>query len=303
MGSLSSPPQGENTVLNKFLAFKTMHVMEKLIPIEERTDLPEKEMPTSTDRKIDDSDIPELPEKEPVVEGTKKPAKAKEVDEEDEPRIPQKRFDRIYAEKEEFKRQVEQSNQRVDRLAELLEKSLTTQQQRQIATTTPDKWKKILGEDNPLTDQFYTALTEELAEQRKLAREEAAKEWGERQTQETTQLAERSKQLENMHTEFADTVGIDPSTKEGDEQLAAILEIQDELTPTGADGKYSQPLIPLEAAYEIYKARQTSASAPQKENRLQKAAIVGAGRGDTDAPRNPGKGRPDPSGWRKFVGA
>lgn len=275
----------------------------KLIPIEERTDLPEKEMPGNNQLKIDDSDIPELPKVEDAEEpkAEKPKAKAKEVDEEDEPRIPQKRFDRIYAEREEFKRQVEQSNQRVDKLAELLERSLTTQQQRQIATATPDKWKKILGEDNPLTDQFYTALTEELAEQRKLAREEAAKEWGERQTQETTQLAERSKQLENMHTEFADTIGIDPSTKEGDEQLAAILEIQDELTPTGADGKYSQPLIPLEAAYEIYKARQTSASAPQKGNRLQKAAIVGAGRGDTDAPRNPGKGRPDPSGWRKFI--
>ncbi len=278
-------------------------MFQKLIPIEERTDLPEKEMPTSNEGKINDSEIPEFTREEPVVEGTKRPAKAKEDDEEDEPRIPQKRFNAIYAEREEFKRQVEASNQRVDKLAELLEKSLSATQQRQIAASTPDKWKKILGEDNPLTDQFYTALTEELAEQRKLAREEAAKEWDERQTKETQGQAQRSAALEQMHTAFADAAGIDTSTSEGDEQLAAILEIQDELTPTGADGKYSQPLIPIEAAFEIYKARQGTAKEGQKTNRLQKAAIVGSGRGDTDAPRNPQKGRPDPSGWRKFIGA
>ncbi len=275
-------------------------MFEKLIPQEERDDLPEKEMPSSEGRKIDDSGISELPEKEPVVEPKK--SKAKEDDEEDEPRIPQKRFNAIYAEREEFKRQVQESNERVTKLADLLEKSLTAGQQRQIAASTPDKWKKILGEDNPMTDQFYTALTEELAEQRKLAREEATKEWESRATKETEAQSQRSAQLEELHTAFADAIGLDPKTPEGDEQLAAILEIQDELTPTGADGKYSQPLIPIEAAYEIYKARQGTASQGQKTNRLQKAAIVGQGRGDVDAPRNPSKGRPDPSGWRKFIG-
>ncbi len=275
--------------------------MEKLIPIKERTDLPEKEMPTSKEGKIDDSGFRDIP-KDDETEVPQKTSK-KEDDEEDEPRIPQKRFDRIYAEREEFKRQVQESNQRVDKLAEMLEKSLSTQQQRQIAESTPDKWKKILGEDNPLTDQFYSALKEELAEQRKLAREEASQEWNDRQTKETEGFAQRSAQLEEMHTDFAESAGIDPSTSEGDEQLAAILEIQDELTPTGADGKYSQPLIPIEAAYEIYKARQGSVLQGQKTNRNSKAAIVGSGRGDTDAPRNPQKGRPDPSGWRKFIGA
>jgi len=276
-----------------------------IVPKEEKelldqTDLPkggEEGFKTSNDVKPDDSFLKDIVEEEP-----EKPSKEKEVSEDDEPRIPKKRFNKVYAERQEFEERLKQSDERINRLTDLLEKSLTSSQQKQLEKTTPEKWKKILGEDNPLTDEFYELLQSELAEQRKLAKEELNREWEERTQKESKVLTERTNKLEAEHNQFASSVGINLSTTEGDEALAKILEIQDELTPTDDNGKYAQPLIPLAVAYEVFKARGLSVQKGQKQNRDKFSGIVSAGRGgDVDTSRLPNKGKPDPSGWRKFL--
>lgn len=274
---------------------------DSLIPAEELDNLPEKELPDpAKEQKPDDSGIPELPEQEEDSTEEEDTPEDPPKKQKDQPRVPQKRFDRVYAEREEFKRQAEESNKRIDRLADMLEKSLTSSQQKQIAQSTPDKWKKILGEDNPLTDQFYQLLDEEMSAREQRAIDQALQKWTEQQNTESTQVGERVLELEDYSESFADTVGIDTSTEQGDAELAEILSIQDELTPTGEDGKYSQPLIPMEVAYEIYKARKQAAVSPQKQQRLQASRIVSSGRGDIKSSGQSKKGPSDPGGWRKF---
>lgn len=282
--------------------------MSKLIPKEQsevlvENDLPEKDKKDDEELgfakpekeiKPDDSFLKEIPKDEEDEESLEVKEK------EEKPRVPQKRFDRIYGEREEFRRRAEDADKRVDKLAELLEQSLTASQQRQIATTAPEKWRKILGEDNPKTDEFYALLNEEMTAREQRAAETALSAWEERQQKATSEVSQRTEALEVESEEFAESVGIDASTKEGDEQLAAILEIQDEATPQ-QDGKYTQPLIPIQVAYELYKSRIAAIGNPQKQRKLQAADAVGAGKGDIETPRSPQKGRPDPGGWRKFL--
>lgn len=272
---------------------------QSLIPAEELDGLPEQDFPSNKPQKIDDSNIPDMPQEE-EEEGDEQPPEKPEKEPKEEARIPQRRFDRVYAEREAFKQQVEESNKRIDKLADMLEKSLTNSQQKEVARTTPDKWKKILGEDNPLTDQFYALLDEEMTSREERAAQRALEQFSERQSQESSQITQRVGVLEDEHESFADEVGIDTSTPQGDEEMAKILEIQDEMTPVGQDRKYSQPLIPINVAYEIYKARNATAINPQKQRKLQASNIIASGRGDVNSPRTPSKGRPDPGGWRKF---
>ncbi len=273
---------------------------DSLIPAEELADLPEKDFPSSEPKKIDDSHISDIPNEEEEEDDEQDPPEKPEKEPKEEARIPQRRFDRVYAEKETLKREKAEADQRIDRLADMLQQQLTASQQKEIARTTPDKWKKILGEDNPLTDQFYALLDEEMTAREQKAAERALQQWEEKQQNETTQVAERVNELTDVHESFADDIGLDTSTEQGDAEMAKILAIQDELTPTGTDGKYSQPLIPIEVAYEVYKARNASTVNPQKQRKAQVSQIVASGRGDVNSPRTPSKGRPDPGGWRKF---
>ncbi|SRR6266481_4588645 len=273
---------------------------ESLIPAEELADLPEQDFPKNVPQKIDDSHISESINEEQEEDDEQEIPEKSEKEPKDEARIPQRRFDRVYAEKETLKREKAEADQRIDRLAGMLEQQLTASQQKEVARTTPDKWKKILGEDNPLTDQFYALLDEEMTAREQKAAERALHQWEEKQTNESTQIAERVNDLTDAHESFADTIGLDTSTEQGDDQMAKILAIQDELTPTGKDGKYSQPLIPIQVAYEVYKARSASVVNPQKQRKAQISQIVSSGRGDVNSSRTPNRGRPDPGGWRKF---
>jgi hypothetical protein len=127
------------------------------------------------------------------------------------------------------------------------------------------------------------------------AREEARQAfYGEREQQET-QLNDNLETLDDGLDELSDVVGRDLSVRE----QSAVLDIIDEYTPTGRDGKYAGPPISFEKAWRIYEMQNNVSTSIRKSSRDSVASISGTrsqgepGSSDKDESFNPSWGAVD----------
>lgn len=201
------------------------------------------------------------PEKEAVVEETKKP----EVG-----RIPYSRFETVNEAKIKAETELEILRQ------QLAEKAETNQTQ-----DIPQEWIDLYGD----------------SEQSKKAWEiqkNLVKNWQEEATQKAIEKIELSKkeqeeiveknleEIDNSLEEFQSTLG----RKLTEEEENAILDIQDEWTPKDEKGNYIAPLISPEKAWEVYTLRNKTATATKSQARRRVVSITSQGSESSDNSSN-----------------
>lgn len=260
----------------------------------EDLDKPAFDIPTDKSNQIDDSNIPDLGSEssKPTSEG------ASDADDlESRPRV-QKRMDRLTWEREESRRTAQEATDRANRLEELLEKSLTTprsssSQDREV----PAEWMEVLG-DTPITKKFYELLDKDMSARERRAAEVAIQAYVEREQEGVQSVRTAERNIDNDREDLEDSL----DRKLTDDEAASLLDIADEFTPTDEDGNYTRPLMPLSAAYEIYRSRTVANSNGNKQARNSIASIVDTRGGTVDSTKQPKIGRPNPDGWRGIFG-
>jgi hypothetical protein len=253
---------------------------------------------TPSNNKINDVDVPEIPLEESGTEGKKerKPSSGKKDASDPSPRF-QERFNEVYSEAKRNERELQYERERAERMEKLLEKQLTQGPRQEQGV--PEKWKKILGEDNPQTEQFYQLLKEEFGNKgQSITKEEILEAIREEQKAEARVYREAEDSIDTDRDSLEDTLGRELE----DDEAAEILEIAYELTPKDRYGNYEQ-LVPMSAAYGEYRARQLESKTPQRNARNAAASVISARGGNiSDTPRPVQGGRPDPGAWRKIFG-
>lgn len=162
----------------------------------------------------------------------------------------------------------------------------------------PSEWRDLLG-DTPEARRVWEL--ERQREQRLL--ETFNKTLEEREQMEYQRISRNEAYLDDTIEELSDELGRDLTTSEE----SALLDIIDEYTPTGPDGKYLGEILPVEKAWEIYEMRRELSGLSTKEAKNRVASISGTqshGEPSIDAdqaerdrafnPLNPGSWRNNP---------
>lgn len=201
----------------------------------------------------------------------------------------QKRIDRLTWEREEAARNAQAAQERADRLERMMEQSLSSRQEDEV----PEKWRRILGEDNPQTKEFYKALNEEIQSRAEQAAQQARQALREEQEAEYSIASEISDSIDEQREELEDTLGRHLS----DEEAADVLDVMDEFSPD------REHLMPFSAAYEVWNSRSGAHNAARRQQRDEINSLVGQGNGGRVTPEQViPKGQPDPGGWRRALG-
>lgn len=206
---------------------------------------------------ISEESSPEVPQtKEKEVE------KPEEKEEDTEQRVPYSRFAKIRERAEQAERDAEEARELVRSIAQRREPSRETPVPSSYDEDYAREIKRLYG-DTPVSDEIiainlkHQRQTEERAERRALEAVERARNY-------ETQVVNQNVNVIDQRLEaLQDSLGRSLSEKE--EQ--AVLDIVDEYTPTGEDGKYLGEFLPFDKAWEVYELRQQKQVMSSKKNR------------------------------------
>lgn len=192
----------------------------------------------------------------------------KEEEPTEEQRVPYSRFDKIRREKEEAIARAEE-----------LEKALSERQnyQPRYAEVELDPYeeayardiKRLYG-DNEVSNEIinlnlrHQRMIEERAERKALEAIER------KNYEETQAITQNENIIEQRLERLSDKLGRTLSEKEEE----ALLEIVDEYTPTGDDGRYAGEILSFEKAWEIHELRESQRA--QSSKRSRSAATMAA---------------------------
>lgn len=221
-----------------------------------------KEKPSSDISEDKSTEVSQTEDKKEVVDDKK----------EEEQRVPYSRFDKVRREKEEA----------VQRAEEAIEyaRSLTAQREVVREASPYSSYEeqeyareiKTLYGDNPAAERIieinlkHQRAIGERAERRALQAIEA------RQYNESRALAQNENVIDSRLEQLSERVGRELTEKEQD----SLLEIVDEYTPTGPDGKYAGEILPFDKAWEIYEMKQERQASSSKKARSQAVRASGS---------------------------
>jgi len=132
-------------------------------------------------------------------------------------------------------------------------------------------WIKLYG-DKPETREAYRLEYERQERLRDSFRNEALEAVRQERTQESQIFAQNERTLDERLEDLSYSLGrgITP------DEESAILDIVDEYTPTGSDGRYAGEILPMDKAWEIYNLRISQATRGVSERRRMPTALTGA---------------------------
>ncbi len=233
---------------------------------------------------------------EASTEGSQPEEKKEEsVDKEDEQRVPYSRFAKIREERDKAEREAEEARDLVRSLSQRREPE---------ATYAPSSYdedyarevRRLYG-DTPVADEIIAIQTrqmraiEERAERRAI---EAVERVRERETEVLSQNESIiDKRLESLESRLGRTLN--------ENEQDALLEIVDEYTPTGEDGKYLGEILPFDKAWEVYELRQEKKSLTSRQSR--NPALAASSARSSGEPSSSGSNSTQPmssNNWKSF---
>lgn len=208
------------------------------------------------------------------VESSAEASQAKETvvekkEEGEEQRVPYSRFDKVRREREEAIREAEEARTQLKELTESRKEVSRETSSSSYEEEYAREVKKLYG-DTPVAQEIielnlkHQKAIEDRAERRALEAVDR------RQSSETKALAQNENVIESRLEELTDKIGRELTENEED----AILEIVDEYTPTGEDGKYLGEILSFDKAWEVYELRQQKQASTSKRSR---SAALNAG--------------------------
>jgi hypothetical protein len=211
----------------------------------------------------------EVKEAEPVVESKEKVSESPDEDSVgDKPRVPYSRFETV--------------NERAIRAEErlkVLEEQAQTEEVK-VETDIPKEWIELYG-DNDEAKRAYgiqLKLNEQMLEQ---ATEKTYERIQGREKEEQERVESNLEQIEDSLETFQESLG----RKLTEQEESALLDVQDEFTPKGEDGKYVAPLISPDKAFEILTLRQNGAKVSKLNAKNRVVNLTGASSdGDISSP-------------------
>lgn len=180
-------------------------------------------------------------------------------------RVPYSRFKNVSDARREAEAEAEKWRQRALEYEEERHTRTRTVQPEQA----PGWWTKLYGDTDQSKEAWHVYYEGQQgfiqqAEERAYARLQ--------QEQRSVQESERENlaTIDDRMAMLQDSLGRDLT----DEEQSKVLDIIDEFTPTGDDGKYAGDLIPFDKAWEILSMRERSSAAPRRKARDNAASIV-----------------------------
>jgi hypothetical protein len=217
---------------------------------------------------------------EPVVEKEPEPSQ-------EENKVPYSRFKKFHERAIEAEREAREwqakyeANQRVEPA--------------KVETDMPDWWEEMYGDSEASMKAYQIHQRQEEATIQR-AEERAIAALQERVERESRQTQENIEQIDEQFEDLSSFVGRDLTEKE----QSAILDIIDDYTPKGDDGKYLGATLPIDKAWEIYELKNEASKAPQRQSRNNVAALSNSNsQGDPDAEEKNKNFNPmNWSGWK-----
>lgn len=202
---------------------------------------------------------PEVKE-EPVAEPEGEAIKEEEPAElEKESKVPYSRFKKFHDEALEYKRQAEEWRQKAEAIKPEVKED----------DELPARWVKLYGDSEASREAWkeQQALNQEVILK---AREEALEAVRNERYQEIENTEKNIESLDNQFELLKDYIGRDLTEKEQE----SVLDIVDEYSQTGRDGKYIS-FFPMDKAWEIYELKEQASKAPKKTARDNVASLSG----------------------------
>jgi hypothetical protein len=202
----------------------------------------------------------EVKEAEPVVSKEEVSSSPEKDDVADKARVPYSRFETV--------------NERAIRAEErlrLLEEQQAQTEEVKVETDIPKEWTELYG-DNEEAKRAYgiqLKLNEQMLEQ---ATEKTYERIQGREKEESERVESNLEQIESSLEDFQESLG----RKLTEQEESALLDVQDEFTPKGEDGKYVAPLISPDKAFEILTLRQQGAKNSKYQAKNRVVSLTGA---------------------------
>lgn len=206
---------------------------------------------------------PDAPAGDTVPEVETKEEVLKEEDSIEKPRVPYSRFENVSRARREAEAEADKWRQRA---IELEERKF---QSSQPTIEIPTWWTKLYGEGDQ-QKEAYSIWQQGQQDVVTRAKQEALEEFRSEQAREQEvvkgNLATIDEGLENLSA----YVGRELTEKEQSD----ILDIVDDYTPKGDDGKYLGATLSFDKAWDIYELKQQTAKAPRQKSRDNAANVI-----------------------------
>jgi hypothetical protein len=207
----------------------------------------------------------------------------------EEQKVPYSRFKKVVEERNETNNRIQFLEESLRELQENREKSNSTED-----IELPPEWVKLYGDGDVAKEAFAVQLKreEQIAEK---TIKQVIDTLGRKQEEEISRLSENEETIDNNLGELQEKLGKKLTSKQEED----ILNIVDEFSPVGDDGKYVS-LFPFDKAYEIYSLRNASKGQATKQARQSVADLTGnSSEGEVDASSAPFKRGWD--SWREAI--
>lgn len=230
-------------------------------------------------------------ESEPVTSGT--------VPVVEEQRVPYSRMKAVIDRAREAERRAEEAEERLQsRVSEPRERYETPSSQDETGPykgRLPDYWVQMYGDDERSRLGFSYDLQRQ-NEIRESIRRDAIEAVREERESEGRVESENIKTINQRLEDFSYSLGRELTPGEED----ALLDIVDEYTPKGRDGKYAGDLIPMDKAYEVLTMRQSQIQARSARGRREATAATSSStQGDPSSKDRDNKNW-EPRNWNSY---
>lgn len=183
----------------------------------------------------------------------------------EEQKVPYSRMKTVLDRARDAEREAEEANERYQELLQKRERSSSTTdhyEPEKFTGNLPSYWVKLFG-DSESSREAYGLEQDRIAKIEERAEQRALEAIDKRYENENRAIAQNERVLDNRLEDFSMALGRDLTETE----QSALLDIVDEYTPTGEDGKYLGELIPFEKAWEVYQLRQGTQQNSARERR------------------------------------
>ncbi len=191
----------------------------------------------------------------------------------EENKVPYSRFKNVHSNWRESERARAEAEARAEARERELEELRSQRTERRETGEMPLWWKELYGDGENAQRGWKVYSENQPTLSREEIREEAIRAYQEEQRLESRRFETNVKTIDENLEDLSVAVGRDLTEAE----QAAILEIQDEFTPTDEDGMYIGPLFSAEKAWQIYELQQESQKNPRRRARNEAAEAIGAG--------------------------
>lgn len=196
--------------------------------------------------------------KEEVIEKEEEIVKSDE-----ENKVPYSRF-------KKFNEGYKQSQQEIARLNARLEE-LESSKTNRLSDELPEYWKELYG-DTDASKRAFKIQSEKETELRQQIRDEALQSVREERTREESRLNENIESIDENFESLEESLKRPLTEKE----QSSLLDIIDEFTPTGEDGKYLGAVMSFDKAWQIYEMKNQSSKLVTKQSRDNVASLTGS---------------------------